>query len=165
MKKYIIVIITLLLITIIFLKVIQHPVISFDKSMLLNNQNSFEIAADLCIKNYKENAISSEVWIYSFNSNSNNLFCNNNEQYCNLTQDQKQAFITIKSIFQLDHQNLDCIYVVDDFVAFGIVNGRASFIYSINGVKPSFVNRPDESIDNIYIEKIDRNWYYACRQS
>lgn len=87
-----------------------------------------------------------------------------NDQYYSLTPYQKQAFDTVKSIFRLDHHGLENIFVNDNFVVFGIENGRASFIYSLSDKKPDFVNSPKEENENIFVEKIDDKWYYACRQ-
>lgn len=56
-------------------------------------------------------------------------------------------------------------YVNNDFVVFGIINGRASFIYSPYNKKPDFVNSPKGDEDNIFVEMITNNWFYACKQS
>ena len=70
----------------------------------------------------------------------------------------------VLSTFNLDGKGLETIYVYDTFVSFKIVNGRASFVYSVNGEKPRYVNRPDEGKLRIHVEKIFDNWYYACMQ-
>ena len=97
----------------------------------------------------------------------NNLVCYNSEgqSYYSLTQEQKLEFMIVKSVFRLDHQGLSNLFVNNYFVAFGIANGRASFIYSPYNKKPDFVNSPKEDNDNIFVERITNNWFYACKQS
>ena len=71
----------------------------------------------------------------------------------------------VKSVFRLDNHCLDCLSVFDNNVVFKIVNERATFIYSVFDEKPNFINSRKENNDNIFVEKITDNWYYACRQS
>ncbi len=147
-----------------FLKIGIKPTISYNKSMLADNQNSFETIAKACMEYHKKNAAADadEVCLYTIDKNANNLVCCHNWQYY-LTQEQRQAFITVKSVFRLDHQSLEYLYVNNDFVVFGIINGRASFIYSPYNKKPDFVNSPKGDEDNIFVEKITNNWFYACK--
>ena len=136
----------------VFIKKAIKPVISYDESMLTDN-----------IDNRDDN----DIWLFNVDIDMNNLVCyNNNEQvYYSLTQEQKQAFTTIKSVFKLDHQGLENVFVNEHFVAFGVANGRASFIYSPSNQKPDFVNSSKENDDNIFVEKIINNWFYVCKQS
>ncbi|MCM1227611.1 MAG: hypothetical protein NC320_09390 [Clostridium sp.] len=155
------------LVIIVFLKIGIKPTISYNKSMLVDNKNSFEIAAKICMNYYKESEATDDVWLFSVSGDINNLICYNNNERClySLTQEQRQAFTKVKSVFRLDHQGLEYLYVNDDFVVFGIINGRASFIYSPYNKKPNFVNSPKGDEDNIFVEKIISNWFYACKQS
>lgn len=160
------VVLSIVVIAVLIKKAIK-PVVSYDESMLTDNINSFEIAAKTCMDYYKNNRDDNDVWLFNVDIDMNNLICyNNNEQaYYSLTQEQKQAFITIKSVFKLDHQGLENVFVNEHFVSFGVANGRASFIYSLSNQKPDFVNSPKENNDNIFVEKITNNWFYACKQS
>lgn len=167
MKKGIVLSIVIVIIVLIaaFLKFAEKPAVSYEKSMLLDNQNVFETAAQACIEYELEDRVSGEVRIYDVDVDCNNLHSFHHKKDYSLTQEQKQAFQTVDSIFRLDHQGLENIFVVDDFVVFGIVNGGASVIYSASDEKPNFVNSPNEKNEHIFVEKITYNWYYACKQS
>lgn len=160
-------IVLLIMVIAVFLKNGIKPEISYDKSMLNDNKNSFETAAKTCMDYYKENADGDDVWLFNVDVDKNNLICyNSNGQCCySLTQEQNQAFETVKSVFRLDHLGLENVFVNDSFAAFGIANGRASIIYSPSDKKPDFVNSPKENNDDIFVEKITDNWFYACKQS
>lgn len=165
-KKYLILISFFgLLIIAVFWKSSIRPAISYDKSILTENQDSFESVANICMDYYSESADDNDVWLFSVDIDNNELFCyNNNEQHCySMKQEQKQVFADVKSVFRLDHLSLANIFVNDDFVSFGIDNGRCSFIYSPYNKKPDFVNSPEFNENDIYVEKIMDNWFYACK--
>lgn len=105
--------------------------------------------------------------MFCVDDNADGLICykDDKQQYYSLTLEQQQAFITVKSVFRLDHNSLSYLYVNDNFVSFGILNGRASFVYSASNEKPDFVNFPNEGENKIFVEKITDNWYYTCKQS
>ena len=85
-------------------------------------------------------------------------------EYEGLTEEQKKAFVTVKSVFRLDHLGFECLYVNENFATFGIANGRASFIYSKSNQKPDFVNLAEITDKNrVYVEEITDNWFYACK--
>ena len=144
----------------------SHPVISYDKTVFTDHRNSFEIAAKTCIKYHKEDN-NDYFWLFCVDDNADSLICykDDKQQYYALTLEQQQAFITVKSVFRLDHNSLSYLYVNDNFVSFGILNGRASFVYSASNEKPDFVNFPNEGKNKIFVEKITDNWYYTCKQS
>ena len=84
--------------------------------------------------------------------------------FSELTEEQKKAFVTVKSVFRLDHLGFEYLYVNENFATFGIANGRASFIYSKSNQKPDFVNLAEITDKNrVYVEKITDNWFYACK--
>ena len=109
----------------------SHPVISYDKTVFTDHRNSFEIAAKTCIKYHKEDN-NDYFWLFCVDDNVDGLICykDDKQQYYSLTLEQQQAFITVKSVFRLDHNSLSYLYVNDNFVSFGILNGRASYVYS-----------------------------------
>ena len=167
-KKCFIIISFIALLTIviaIFLIISYGPPISYDKSILAENQDRFESAANICMDYHKESTDDNDVWLFSVDIDNNKLFCyNNNGHHCySMTQEQKQIFSDVKSVFILDHHGLEYLYVNDYFVSFGINNGRCSFIYSPYNKKPDFVNSPEFDESNIYVEKIMDNWFYACK--
>ena len=149
----------------------NKPAISYNKSMLIDNKESFETVANICINFHNKNGGAEEFWVYSVDYDNNNLICNHNQQYYSLNQEEKQAFITVTSTFKLDHHGLSDLFVSNNFVVFGIANGRASFIYSHSNEKPYFVNSPKLDkytifdIFNVFIGKIVDKWYYACKKS
>lgn len=157
----------LIMAIVVFLKIRTKPTISYDKAMLTDYQNSFETAAKTCIEYHKEDDNADDFWLFCVDANADGLICYNEDeqQYYSLTTEQQQAFITVKSVFRLDHNGLSYLYVNDNFVSFGILNGRASFVYSASNEKPDFVNSPNEEENKIFVEKITDNWYYTCKQS
>ena len=126
------------------------PIISYDPDKLLNYEDEYTQIAELCYQDYLQ------------------LSENDNIEYSvylfNLTDEKYQALKTIYDNYRLDKHDLDFIGACDNFVSFGIANGRASFIYSVNNEKPNFVNRPDDDYKSIWVEKITDHWYYACVQ-
>ena len=106
------------------------------------------------------------VWLFTVDTDANNLACYNGYEHLlyPLTEEQKKAFVTVKSVFRLDHLGFECLYVNENFATFGIANGRASFIYSKSNQKPDFVNLAEITDKNrVYVEKITDNWFYACK--
>lgn len=81
-----------------------------------------------------------------------------------LTDKEYQALQTVYDNYNPDKHSLEYIRACDGFAAFCEANGRASFIYSVDDEKPSFVNIPDEAARSIWVEKIADHWYYACQQ-
>ncbi len=79
-----------------------------------------------------------------------------------ISADAYRAFQIVNGSFRLDKHQLERVYVYDTFVTFGIENGRESFIYSVEGKKPSYVNNPNEESKRNRIRKITDHWYYAC---
>lgn len=162
-KKFLFLVLAAVSVILIF--IFRGPVISYDKSRFTDNKESFEIVANTCINFHNKSNKAEEGWIYSIDYNKNNLICYHNQEHYSLNQEEKQAVITVTSVFYLDHHGLDWLFVNNNFVVFGIANGRASFIYSLSGKKPDFVNSPKFNEHNIWVEKITDKWFYACRQS
>lgn len=145
---------------------IPKQTISYEKSMLTDNIGSFETAAETCMELYNNNKDDSDVWLFNLDADMNNLVCyNSSGQSCYpLTQEQKQAFTTVRAVFRLDHLGFANLFVNENFASFGIENGRASFIYSPSNQKPNFVNLPEHSDnDGIFVEQVTDKWYYACK--
>ena len=139
--------------------------VSYKKSMLTDNISSFETAAKTAMALY-EDGNEDGVWLFTVDTDANNLACYNGYEHLlyPLTEEQKKAFVTVKSVFRLDHLGFECLYVNENFATFGIANGRASFIYSKSNQKPDFVNLAEITDKNrVYVEKITDNWFYACK--
>ena len=139
--------------------------VSYKKSMLTDNISSFETAAKTAMALY-EDGNEDGVWLFAVDTDANNLACYNGYEHLlyPLTEEQKKAFVTVKSVFRLDHLGFECLYVNENFATFGIANGRASFIYSKSNQKPDFVNLAEITDKNrVYVEKITDNWFYACK--
>ena len=161
------IVVVILIVTLFIFFFNSYPVISYDEAMLTDYQNSFETAAKTCIEYHEEDDNADDFWLFCVDANADGLICYNDDeqQYYSLTTEQQQAFITVKSVFRLDHHGLSYLYANDNFVSFGILNGRASFVYSASNEKPDFVNSPNEEESRIFVEKITDNWYYTCKQS
>jgi len=150
----------------VYLFTIPKQTISYEKSMLIDNLGSFETAAETCMELYNNNKDDSDGWLFNLDADMNNLVCYNSGSQSRypLTQEQKQAFTTVKAVFRLDHLGFANLFVNEDFASFGIENGRASFIYSPSARKPNFVNLPEHNDnDRIFVEQITDNWFYACK--
>lgn len=74
------------------------------------------------------------------------------------------SFIKIEESYYLDKSYLESVDVYKGFVSFCNVNGRSSYVYSVNDNKPKYINSPNASNANerLYISKICDNWYYVC---
>lgn len=51
----------LIMAIVVFLKIRTKPTISYDKAVLVDNKNSFEIVAEICMNYYKENEDTDDV--------------------------------------------------------------------------------------------------------
>jgi hypothetical protein len=143
------------------------PIISYDPDKLLNYEDEYTQIAELCYQDYLQLSENDniEYSVYLFNLDKKRLTSYNPEKHTiSLTDEKYQALKTIYDNYRLDKHDLDFIGACDNFVSFGIANGRASFIYSVNNEKPNFVNRPDDDYKSIWVEKITDHWYYACVQ-
>lgn len=143
-----------------------RPRISFDKNIMLDNKDAYTEIAQLCYKDFQKNTTDTEAtYIIDENDEIIRLSTNVTDTVpIQLDIVQSEYSDRIKETFELDDHCVSSIFVHDGFVSFGIANGRASFIYSTSDKKPDFVNSPNEDFDDIYVEKITDNWYYACRQ-
>jgi len=140
------------------------PPVSFDENILLDNQEAFTSLAMICYEHYRHtNSDLNERFTYAININNEKLICYTNNDEIKLDNSQLEFTKKVLSVFKLAKKGLDRICVYESFIVFGIVNGRASFIYSLNNKKPSFVNRPDETASCIFVDEITTNWYYACK--
>jgi len=150
----------------VYLLIAPKKTISYERSMLTDNISSFETAAKTCMELYRNNKDDSDVWLFDLDADMNSMVCYNSNGQLRypLTQEQKQAFTTVKAVFRLDHLGFANLFVNEDFASFGIENGRASFIYSPSARKPNFVNLPEHNDnDRIFVEQITDNWFYACK--
>lgn len=138
--------------------------ISYDKNFFLDNQNAYNIIAQLCLSNFDKTADSTMIYTYSFSKDMQSLFCLNNEAMIQLNDEQIKAASTVNNTFRLDKHSLECIRVTNDKVIFGIANGRASLIYSKTDAKPDFVNTTNDKSERICVDKITDNWYFACKK-
>lgn len=137
---------------------------SYDKNQFLDNEQSYTEIARLFLEHralHDKDIIGNIVGAGVVDEFT--LYCSecNTKFNVNVTESGK----AVRHSFYLAKQGLDGIYTSDNFVSFGIVTGVASFIYSENGEKPTFVNKPNGQSETKkpYIEKITDNWYYACK--
>ena len=66
----------------------------------------------------------------------------------------------IRSAYDLDKHLLNNIAVDEGFVYFCNANGRASYVYSIKGNKPEYINGIEKK-RRILAKKITDNWYFV----
>lgn len=142
----------------------NKPAISYDKNRLLNNKEYYVEIAEICLEHRNQHGKDIICVIPGMGQvNAFKMYCYECDTYIALAENQIVAAKAVERSFGLDHTSLDAIRVYENFVSFGVVTGRASFIYSENNKKPSFVNSPDESGKKPFVKKITDNWYYACR--
>ncbi len=162
-KKVAIATIILLLGAFAFCFFLPVPAISYNKELFIENKSYYDDVVTICQENYRKSKLT-DVVVFDSSSDGESLYCYDNKEYYSLTDEQKNSLKMVEEKFRLDHQSLEDISVTDNYVVFKIVNGRASFIYSIDDSKPKFVNTPKEDSQHIYVEKIVDNWYFACNQ-
>ncbi|SFX39722.1 hypothetical protein [Ruminococcus sp. XPD3002] len=138
--------------------------VSYDKQILLDNQSAYNTLVQVCLSDFDTVKDSSSICTYSISKDNQSLLCYNSEKTIHLNSVQKQAAKVVNDTFRLDKHSLEYLRVTSDNVIFAIANGRASFIYSKDDVKPNFVNTPNEKNGKIYIEKMADNWYFVCKQ-
>ena len=167
MKKYVLAIVIFLMCVLIALVIIfdpfQGPSLPYNKELFLKNQRAYETIANTCLSHNIDSLSDDEVYSYSIMGNKM-LYCFNDDKTYTLTQEEKKASEIVYSVFRLDKHRLECLFATDDMVAFSVVTGRASFIYSKSDVEPDFINTPNSKSDRIYVEKITDNWYFICKQ-
>ena len=162
-KKTTITIIILLVVVLFFFTFFFRPTVSYDKQLFIKNKSSYDKVATFCYDCYQNSQSSIDILVFSI-TNDNSLYCYDNREYYSLTDEQKNSLRIVEETFSLDHHTLESLYVTDNYVIFNIVNGRATFIYSVDNSKPTFVNTPKEDSQYIYVEKIVEHWYFACNQ-
>lgn len=160
-------IIILLLVTIVAIYYFlfgNNPPISYDKNRLLDNNEYYVEIAEIYLEHRNQHGKDIICVIPGMRQvNAFKMYCYECDTYIALAEDQIVAAKAMECSFGLDHTSLDAIRVYENFVSFGVVTGRASFVYSENSKKPSFVNDPDENGKKPFVQKITDNWYYACR--
>lgn len=139
--------------------------VSYDKNTLIDYKEEYTQIAELCYKDYlqlkkNDGDINRAAYLLSYDRKRLHNCISDNTII--LTNGESQSLQTTDDDFYLAKKKLDFIEVQDNFVAFGIVNGRASFIYSLNDDKPNFVNTANENYQRIYVEKITDHWYFSC---
>lgn len=163
-KKLVFTIIFLLIILIIIVIIFfNRPIISYNKNTLLDNEYFYTQTAELYYQDYiKQNT--NDIFSYSTVNDDKFITCNTQNYKFELSSEEYDNYKIVYDSYRLDKISLDRIYVYDTFVAFCNESGRTSFVYSVNGQKPIYVNSPKDQNKKIYIEKITDNWYYACNQ-
>ena len=165
MKKKIIVSAVLIAVVLIYLILCYGPLIQFQKERLTENEEAYNDFALFCYECYTSDCKSGEIYSYAIDrDNPKELICYTTDVIYSLNKKQAESAKIVCSTYSVCENTLDRIYIADNFVILGIVNGRGSLIYSINKKKPKFVNHPDEERCSIFVEKITDHWYYVCKQ-
>ena len=142
----------------------SKPPISYDKNRLLDNKDYYMEIAEICLEHRNQHGKDIICVIPGMEQvNEFKMYCYECDTYIARTENQTASAKAVERSFHLDDKPLDAIRVYENFVSFGVVTGRASFIYSKNNLKPSFVNNPDESGRKPFVQKITDKWYYVCK--
>ena len=147
------------------------PSIPYYNQRVLDNIESCDIAAGACLDFYEDSNNDGSQWCVSFDLENKKLYHHEWPEGCDeydLTDEQVEAFenIYIEDVFYVDHTECNDIVMNEDFVAFTNDHGRASFIYSVSGRRPHFVNFPSSKKSSSVkcVKKINDHWYYVCKQ-
>ena len=164
MKKKIIVSAGLIAVVLIYLILCYGPLIQFQKERLTENEQAYTDFALFCYQCYTMDYKNGEVYSYLIDEEFKHLTCGTNDKTYPMDEKQAESARIVCSTYSVCENTLEGVYVSNNFVILGIVNGRGSLIYSINKKKPKFVNHPDEERCSIFVEKITDHWYYVCKQ-
>lgn len=136
--------------------------VSYDSKSFFENQSYYETMAKLCYDDFTQNDDIDIGSYYPYRGRNDYIECFFDEHKLMMTENECIACDKVCRVFRLDKHCLCTITAHDNFVVFGIENGRASFIYSVNDSMPTFVNSYKENRGDVCIRKITANWYFAC---
>jgi len=141
-------------------------ILSYDKNLIPDHMEEYTQAAKICYEDFIKHDLSQVMYGPAFKKENQFyiLPCTTLDNYDIFLNDEEYAlFKVVQDTFRLDKQSLYWINVYDTFVSFGTINGRNSYVYSVDGKKPSHVNFPDEKSERaVYTKKITDHWYYVC---
>ena len=78
-----------------------------------------------------------------------------------ISDELRESITKITNPHYLDKQHLEYICVYKGFVSFCNNNRRASCVYSLNNIKPSYIKAPNESKNDIFLKRLCDNWYFV----
>lgn len=154
MKKYLkygLFVIAVLIIIIIWNR--NKPAPERIRNMLLDNKDAYDAVARLYYNDYQTHHAGIVAYGWSYCITYDHKILLTDEDYLNI---QKVA-----DSYNLDNKSWEGVYVYDTFVAFCIVNGRESLVYSVEDKRPTYINRPDDKDKHVTVRKITDHWYYA----
>lgn len=119
-------------------------------------------AAEFYYDDFSKSKAYSLVYSVPSSDNDTEIICysENYKHECPIPEQVNNSLSQIRDSYYLDKQPLDSIVVYTGFVAFCNNNGRASYVYSINGSKPEHINTPEED-KRVLVYKITDNWYFV----
>ena len=158
----ILIILPVSIISLFIFKFKNNPGITYDKNVILDNEEAYTNIAKLCYEDYLKIGSNNNIYVYGVDYNNKVILRYRDDSRITLSDKQLKDYETIKSTYRLDKQPFDSVIVYDNFVTFKNLNGRAAFVYSVNKEPPIYINSPDDDNTDIHVEKITNYWYYAC---
>lgn len=148
-----------------------RPVPKSIRNMVLENEEDYTKTALTYYENYQSQDADFDVLYYS---EVKQVVSQQSEKYVmncypdssrifiiNLNNEDGAVAMSICNSFLLDKYPLSGVAVYDGFVSFVNLNGCGSLVYSIDGTRPSYLKKPGEDYDRIWVRKITDNWYYV----
>lgn len=136
----------------------------YEKEEFLENESAYTRIAKLYYEDYKQYNINA-VFRYFTPSENGKVQCVTDEHSFKINYDDYKNYEKIKKNYRLDKQTLEFIYVYDGFVSFVNINGRESYIYSVDDEEPMYINDYSDKNKsyyyNISVRKMVDHWYYA----
>lgn len=162
-RRKFIIIFALIFICVSRLFYLYHMVPEYIKEMVMSNESSYTYVANIYYDDYQKR--NKDIMAYSSGETGKIVFIVElfEADSIILSEDEKLHFQKVYETYQLDNQYWERAYVYDTFVSFSNVNGRESFVYSVDDIKPSYVNAPIDQNERkrISVKKITNHWYYV----
>lgn len=143
------------------------PKVSPNKNEFLKDWRDYETISELCYKDFVNYDAEELMYMISEEENRYSIHCitKGYDHYIELNDNDMIKLCNVIGSYNLDDQCLESICVNDEFISYGNINGRSSYIYSINDNKPNFINSIYSSEKHIYIYKLRKKWYFACERN
>ncbi|MDR2570950.1 MAG: hypothetical protein LBD23_11775 [Oscillospiraceae bacterium] len=138
----------------------------FNNDILLDNLEAYTLVAQLIYNDFQN--CDCRTHGYSLTNNKEiyekyRATCERSWKIILISNEEHEFYQTVTNTIRLAKNRLEDIQVFENFVVFRTANGIASLIYSVDSLKPNFVNAPTEE-GRVIVRKIADNWYYSHKR-